>query len=342
MDKSPPISLPVTTVSQADWRVDVRLPSEPLSPWLRLAHVSDDRGKSDKKEIPLRVLNDFEIVFQTHGNAWIGLEAFGGSMDICAGDVVFIPPGLSHSWASLGGSHMAAHFDLHASPGLPMREHINCLGRTIERRPLPGIPHLSIKGSPVDATVHAGDAWFEWKMPLVSKVSQPKRWQKRMNELVCLGNHRCQSTPVGQMAAMEILAWIIGALQQGDSHQGLVPRADVPSAILEMIDRADVLCRDHPSVSEMARQAHMGITSFREAFVKATGRPPREYWEELRMQQAIRDLAEYDMTISDIAQGLGYKDVYHFSRVFKRVMGHSPRAYRDQMIGRDTKKNNAR
>ncbi len=42
----------------------------------------------------------------------------------------------------------------------------------------------------------------------------------------------------------------------------------------------------------------------------------------------VRDLDLSDKLIYEIADGLGFSDCYYFSRVFKKVMGLSPRAYR--------------
>jgi AraC-like DNA-binding protein len=36
------------------------------------------------------------------------------------------------------------------------------------------------------------------------------------------------------------------------------------------------------------------------------------------------------MNIKTIALELGYEDPYHFSRVFKNMMGHSPREFRNR------------
>jgi AraC-like DNA-binding protein len=72
----------------------------------------------------------------------------------------------------------------------------------------------------------------------------------------------------------------------------------------------------------------MGITAFRAAFEQTMGRPPHKYFEERRIERAARALVETDHKIVKVAEAEGYDDPYHFSRVFVRVMGVSPRAYR--------------
>jgi len=52
-----------------------------------------------------------------------------------------------------------------------------------------------------------------------------------------------------------------------------------------------------------------------------------------RVEQIIRMLAETVMPISEIAQALGFSDVAHISRYFRREKGMSPLAYRKRYLG---------
>lgn len=47
------------------------------------------------------------------------------------------------------------------------------------------------------------------------------------------------------------------------------------------------------------------------------------------MQEACRRLCADRRTVSEVARSLGYQDPYYFSRLFKKVIGVGPRAYRD-------------
>jgi AraC-like DNA-binding protein len=80
----------------------------------------------------------------------------------------------------------------------------------------------------------------------------------------------------------------------------------------------------------------MSEAAFREAFVNTIGCAPRRYLEERRVAQAARALLETDRTVGEIAREVGYPDPYHFSRVFRRVTGSSPRRYRQSARGPTT------
>jgi AraC-like DNA-binding protein len=48
----------------------------------------------------------------------------------------------------------------------------------------------------------------------------------------------------------------------------------------------------------------------------------------VRMQQAKTYIANSDMSISEISEKVGFANIEHFSRVFKKNMGISPQKYR--------------
>jgi len=62
-------------------------------------------------------------------------------------------------------------------------------------------------------------------------------------------------------------------------------------------------------------------------------RAPLEFFTHLKIQQACKYLRLTNMFIYEISENLGYKDQYYFSRIFKKVMGVSPKEYRKQKVG---------
>ena len=64
-------------------------------------------------------------------------------------------------------------------------------------------------------------------------------------------------------------------------------------------------------------------------FREETGHAPLDFFLHLKMQEACRLLEDPSMRVGEAARLLGYEDPYYFSRVFSRVIGMSPRAYRE-------------
>jgi AraC-like DNA-binding protein len=82
------------------------------------------------------------------------------------------------------------------------------------------------------------------------------------------------------------------------------------------------------SLDEMAM--YMGFSKFHFAkkFQFATGISPVKYFLEIKIQHACGLLDRSSKPIKDVAAILGYEDPYYFSRLFKNVMGLSPKQYR--------------
>ncbi|PZT54752.1 helix-turn-helix transcriptional regulator [Paenibacillus silvae] len=59
---------------------------------------------------------------------------------------------------------------------------------------------------------------------------------------------------------------------------------------------------------------------------------PAEYLTTYRIEMAKKMLLASDVTIQHIAQAVGMQDAFYFSRVFKRLVGCSPTAYRQRFI----------
>lgn len=83
-----------------------------------------------------------------------------------------------------------------------------------------------------------------------------------------------------------------------------------------------------PTVSALARQAGYHPDHYRKLFRTVTGMSPKEWLLSLRIERAGDLLRETAMSIGEIADRLGYDDVYHFSRQFKQKTGLSPSRFR--------------
>jgi transcriptional regulator GlxA family with amidase domain len=82
------------------------------------------------------------------------------------------------------------------------------------------------------------------------------------------------------------------------------------------------------SLGSMAAAARLERRTFLRRFANATGMTPIEYCPAVRIARA-RELLECGNTPQkEITRSLGYKDVASFARVFRKVTGLAPGAYR--------------
>lgn len=64
------------------------------------------------------------------------------------------------------------------------------------------------------------------------------------------------------------------------------------------------------------------------AFKAATGAPPHRWQMEARIRRAREMLAATDLSLSEIADATGFSDQPHFTRVFRKLTGRTPAAWR--------------
>jgi AraC-like DNA-binding protein/mannose-6-phosphate isomerase-like protein (cupin superfamily) len=103
------------------------------------------------------------------------------------------------------------------------------------------------------------------------------------------------------------------------------------------ISRAKTYMKDHLhkklSLEEIARHTGLSLSHFCLLFKQQTTYTPVEYLTMLRIQKACKLLSLSRQKINEIAGEVGYEDAYYFSRVFKKMMGQSPREYRLHLKG---------
>jgi two component transcriptional regulator len=63
-------------------------------------------------------------------------------------------------------------------------------------------------------------------------------------------------------------------------------------------------------------------------FKERTGKNFSDYVIEMRIEEAKRLLRQPALSMSDIAERIGYADARHFSKVFQKMVGVKPTAYR--------------
>lgn len=81
-------------------------------------------------------------------------------------------------------------------------------------------------------------------------------------------------------------------------------------------------------VDEMIRLSRLAERTFKRRFAAATGVTPIEYVQRLRVEEAKRRLERTDVAVEEIGWRVGYEDPAFFRRLFKRITGISPGAYR--------------
>ena len=85
----------------------------------------------------------------------------------------------------------------------------------------------------------------------------------------------------------------------------------------------------HPwSLEDLAQRVGLSRTVLAERFRQTMGDTPLNYLRTVRLQKAMRLLADTDHKLEQVAAEVGYQDAFGFSRAFKRVVGLAPGEFR--------------
>ena len=89
-------------------------------------------------------------------------------------------------------------------------------------------------------------------------------------------------------------------------------------------------------LKQLAGVVHMSTFHFSRMFKQATGRSPHAYLTELRVEQAKRLLTESTLPLIEVAARVGFQTQGHFTGVFHRHTGLTPRVFRMNCPARHT------
>ncbi len=84
------------------------------------------------------------------------------------------------------------------------------------------------------------------------------------------------------------------------------------------------------TLDRLSRETSLTPPYLCRVFKQKTGHSPIDHYNRMKIQRACFLLDMTALQISEISRNLGVSDPYYFSRMFKSVMGLSPRAYRNR------------
>jgi len=272
---------------------------------------------------------DFCIRFPEHegikytavvsGQCWLAVEGVPEAVRLTAGDCFLLPCGLASCLAS----------DLTLTP-------VDAL--TIFPVPLNGRiascnggGHCLLIGGHLVLTGKHSDILLAELPPIVhirrESDKAAMRWcVERLNEE--LRNPQPGGFLVAQQSAYMILVQGL-RLHLAEGLKGRVgwlfalSNKQMSAAITSMHDKP---AHDW-TVEELGQRAGMSRSTFAQRFKETVGVSPMQYLTRWRMLLAGDRIANTSDSISEIAQSLGYQSASAFTKVFKKIMGCSPREY---------------
>jgi len=259
-----------------------------------------------------RKLLDYLAVFINSGHGIFTLE--GKSYEMGSGDLFWVPPDTMHEMRSTSKAMhcLYAHFDLIYNP---RRSHWNAYihGGTDDLSQYNHLMH-----PPIDDSIIS-----QWngKLPLKrEKVEILAIFKKIVFE------HK--RSPSHGIKLSGLVLELIETIQKG-----LEPvQYGLPRHLNKMNNIAEYIllnfCEPDLEIREIAKKFALSETHFRKLFKETFGVCPSAMLQNARLRYARELLCYTHMSISEIAEATGYKNIYDFSRTFHKCSGCSPSRFR--------------
>lgn len=245
-----------------------------------------------------------ELVYVSNG---FGLHRLGNEeYSIEAGDVFYIPEGVSHGYADI--RHLELYNVLFIPSRLPLD--LASLSRLPGYRLLFELEPASRQRTGFKAHLRLPPTAISAVLLLIKRLADETAHQKAGYETMATG------------LFLELIAVLVRAYER---------RPNRVSCRLMAID--SVIQHIHENYQEdwdveiLAARAKMSVRTFHRTFSAATGESPRSYVVSLRIAQAKEYLVRPDARITQAAYESGFHDGNYFSRIFRERTGKSPREW---------------
>lgn len=140
--------------------------------------------------------------------------------------------------------------------------------------------------------------------------------------------HSRQMSPRQYHASVQLLAHFAEQLGRLSNQLALQQRHAEPPAIARAKEYIAAHLEEALSLERVAEVVHMSRFYFCKMFHKHTGLHFTDYVSRLRVERAKELLMNPNLRISEIAYEVGFQSLTHFNRVFRRVVGRAPTAFR--------------
>lgn len=137
--------------------------------------------------------------------------------------------------------------------------------------------------------------------------------------------------PAGEIVATRLFAAVLTDLV----GEQLAEVAGIERHHRDAVQRATARIHERPGaspdVAALAHTAGYSVDHFSRVFVKVTGRRPQAYVIEAKLERARQLLAESALTVGQVAEALGYREIFFFSRQFRQHNGCTPTEFRQRL-----------
>lgn len=133
--------------------------------------------------------------------------------------------------------------------------------------------------------------------------------------------------------ARQLARMLVTELDRGPQTLYMPPpgwRRHSDAEIRQLQSQIEADCAAPLSLAELAKAIHVSVRTLQRRFEAATGVTPIQYQQALRLARAQALLEGGRQSVADVAEAVGYTDRVAFGRLFKRLTGSTPAAWRQR------------
>lgn len=212
----------------------------------------------------------------------------------------------------------------------------NCIDRFLEGFDVTDLPEAERRGEQLVEDIFAA-------APRIGKRELQAVLYQAMSGCTacCERDHIDMIMPVTENN--EAVSWVFGLEEKSEAGKGMknflkwlsdnISHGDHRTRnylIRETIDYVHHNFTRDISAEDLAEHLHISKVYFSQLFSREMGYPFTKYLTSYRVDYAKEQLKETNNRIYEIAEQCGYSDVKYFMKVFKKLTGMSPQAYREK------------
>ncbi|AOE64304.1 helix-turn-helix domain-containing protein [Pseudomonas corrugata] len=126
-----------------------------------------------------------------------------------------------------------------------------------------------------------------------------------------------------------IMVWVSRQVMQRRTQTQRPQRArEYLNGFMQLVEET---YREHVKVEDLAHRLGISVSHLNGTCRELAGQPALQIMHERQLLEAKRMLTYTGMTIYEISEMLGFSDPTNFTRLFRRRVGISPKAFRDRL-----------
>ena len=131
-----------------------------------------------------------------------------------------------------------------------------------------------------------------------------------------------------KQAFLTIILTNIKRIMEKQSRTPQIKRATEKNVVSQFLSYIEEHYAEEIDFDRFADEHYITLNYFRQLFKRATGMSPVNYLNRIRVIKSLQYIQYEQLPIAEAAAKVGIYDANYFSRMFKKIMGYSPKYFK--------------